>query len=1298
MDIIQPSPTAANLAKYGDIPVTMYLGQANISLPIFNIDGGDINLPISLSYNYTGLRPNDQIGWVGMGWSLLAGGVITVNVRGIPDGSASAGKNYEQIVDSLTKATPVNQTILSETAKSATYDLEPDMYSFNFAGYSGKFIKFKGKFYCFPASKLKIEGTADNGFIITAENGNRYEFYAPELTRQKTVPEVPSFGSFVSSWYLTRITNAAQTEEIRLNYIQEGKLAQFGGFSQSYLKYEEIGNPAGDGPAPRDQLYPITADMATTVECLRLSSIISEKYKITFDPESTPREDISASPAPSNLLFYALKSIRIENRIGDLVKKIKLDHGYFGAGLSKYLNLLALKEYNVRSLGASTVVTDSLVHTFDYEDGPLPIKGHPTGIDHYGYYNGVISSNLIPEKVIQGGVTIPMMPGGANREPSFIPAKSCALKKIHYPTGGYSEFIYESNQIEAGNFLSTEQSMSLSVYRSIPDDFSEIDSLKPFHLDGDQKVNIWYARTGKAPISMDSVARENKKAEVFVYKLENGIQTLVYTIGPYRSAINSGQSVNVDLSAGDYIFRVHCDETEDKIDLQVTYNNQTNIPNLMDAHGIRVQKIINHPVSGSTIEKSYKYLHGKGLLPTYNNTSLAVYFPIIAAAGFYRWLKHTLMTSSIAEGQGMGTPYFYSTVIEETSSSSGTKLRSIYDYRNFDNEISYAGIKLVKKIDYKHLNNNFIPQSKVEYTYNTDVQTYFTAVKPPYKNTQGEPQYLTHYLYDGYQLMSGWDQIKSVIETSYDGDSIKVITDNTYNPITNNLLYTRKKLSNGTELIEKYKYASDYSLPAESSLAAANMDAKIETQVWKKTSLTDSVITSGTINQFDAQKFKPINIYALNTKSILRTLNNEPLNGQGKYTTLVSDSHYEKKVSYQYNSYGKLEKQHVAAAIPISYKWGYEAIDPVGTTSSNKRNHPIAECRNAEPDEFLVEDFEDNLVEQLGTAHTGLRCHVGNYTVNWTLPNQRSYLISYWYLSGYSWLFMEKPYVGPQMILTDGSAYDDIRIHPTDAQMTTYTYKTGAGITTLTDTKNLVNYYEYDGFNRLLNIKDDKGNIIKNFAYNYMNRAAVWTDTQSYCQVDQAGNNTGEQRMIQTDSNPLSVSYGTTRTISIGFTFVCPTPVYAKMIIESLTVDYSYGYNITVSKYRAHLFSNQDCTIPYVATNTMNINCKVFYTNEYDNGDPSSTQTQYSVLNIPAGGSLSNYIEVISGCSPPLEFRLALKSLSSSGTLKALNDNVTTNSNNKSQQFNKGDDPKPATTCTSFTISVEPGTGYIRVN
>ena len=74
------SPEAAKMARYADTPVSYALGQAQIGIPLYEIHGKSISLPIRLDYDCTGIKPNEISGIVGLEWSLLAGGVITRQV------------------------------------------------------------------------------------------------------------------------------------------------------------------------------------------------------------------------------------------------------------------------------------------------------------------------------------------------------------------------------------------------------------------------------------------------------------------------------------------------------------------------------------------------------------------------------------------------------------------------------------------------------------------------------------------------------------------------------------------------------------------------------------------------------------------------------------------------------------------------------------------------------------------------------------------------------------------------------------------------------------------------------------------------------------------------------------------------------------------------------------------------------------------------------------------------------------------------------------------------------------------
>ena len=49
--IIPPSPNAASLGQFGNIPVNMSAGLPNISIPLYEANQGGLILPISLFYN-----------------------------------------------------------------------------------------------------------------------------------------------------------------------------------------------------------------------------------------------------------------------------------------------------------------------------------------------------------------------------------------------------------------------------------------------------------------------------------------------------------------------------------------------------------------------------------------------------------------------------------------------------------------------------------------------------------------------------------------------------------------------------------------------------------------------------------------------------------------------------------------------------------------------------------------------------------------------------------------------------------------------------------------------------------------------------------------------------------------------------------------------------------------------------------------------------------------------------------------------------------------------------------------------
>jgi len=81
-----PSPNVFSFMQHTRIPISNYSGLPQVSIPIVNVSYKDLNIPIEISYQSSGFKPEQHPGWVGLGWNLNAGGVITRRIRGaFPD-------------------------------------------------------------------------------------------------------------------------------------------------------------------------------------------------------------------------------------------------------------------------------------------------------------------------------------------------------------------------------------------------------------------------------------------------------------------------------------------------------------------------------------------------------------------------------------------------------------------------------------------------------------------------------------------------------------------------------------------------------------------------------------------------------------------------------------------------------------------------------------------------------------------------------------------------------------------------------------------------------------------------------------------------------------------------------------------------------------------------------------------------------------------------------------------------------------------------------------------------------------
>ena len=235
-DVQPPSAEATAMGRSLEVPVSTFTGIPNISIPLHVAQTERLSVPISISYNASGIRAADLATCVGAGWSLNAGGIISRSVVGIPDEKNDGGRKGILHYDE-----EVNNPSLSQIA-NGDRDIEPDMFSFSFNGRGGKFIIDRdiAKIVQIPYSDLKIIPT-DNTlkeFTILDENGTRYIFGSnsdsnfhgfsrfsgqndPQAIKEEedalSKSAITDFNE-ISEWYLRRIETFDKKDFIDFEY------------------------------------------------------------------------------------------------------------------------------------------------------------------------------------------------------------------------------------------------------------------------------------------------------------------------------------------------------------------------------------------------------------------------------------------------------------------------------------------------------------------------------------------------------------------------------------------------------------------------------------------------------------------------------------------------------------------------------------------------------------------------------------------------------------------------------------------------------------------------------------------------------------------------------------------------------------------------------------------------------------------------------------------------------------------------------------------------------------------------
>jgi hypothetical protein len=467
------------------LPVDLLTGRADVTVPLGSVSEGDLTVPVFLSYDASGVKPQQAGGNAGVNWFLVAGGSISREVRSLPDdytgttqNSSDARRGWLQngnaaTINSFVPAADDNLTSCNDELADWTFinnlgytiDSEPDVFSFSAPGLQGQFVfGTDGQPKLIPYQDVKITLTYLSlsiiGFVITRNDGVKYSFLSSQKTTRQTKFKTSSSTQFLtnqkyyyapleftSAWYLTKIESptGASVTFCYGSCAVGGNVFDEVAYSGSGVIITNTSSTATSAAFPQNSMEDVT-----TVNFLSAITTGSQRVEFLYDHPNLVRKIDFIDRISGNRKAFKLELTPVK-KSGEWVDRKFLRKVIETTTSCESFPAFAFDYYDV-TFGTG-LGTTSLSFTVPEPNQPV------TKLDYWGYFNNVAQSKN-PTLYFYNGrqhaeryryYPLPGVPEtakitGADRSVNPTTVMYGSLKKITYPSGGYAELTYEPNQ------------------------------------------------------------------------------------------------------------------------------------------------------------------------------------------------------------------------------------------------------------------------------------------------------------------------------------------------------------------------------------------------------------------------------------------------------------------------------------------------------------------------------------------------------------------------------------------------------------------------------------------------------------------------------------------------------------------------------------------------------------------------------------------------------------------------------------------------------------------------------------